>query len=62
MGDLLKGSMAPAEVGQRVLGAIETNALYIFTHPDTQHWLDRRHAAITAAFDEARRLTHDNPA
>jgi NAD(P)-dependent dehydrogenase (short-subunit alcohol dehydrogenase family) len=62
MGELLKGSMAPAEVGQRVLGAIEANALYIFTHPDTQHWLDRRHAAITAAFDEARRLAQDKPA
>ncbi len=62
MGELLKGGMAPAEVGQRVLRAIEADELYIFTHPDTQHWLDRRHAAITAAFDEARRLAQDKPA
>jgi short-subunit dehydrogenase len=56
MGDLLKGSMAPTDVGQRVIDAIEANELYIFTHPDTQHWLDRRHAAITAAFDHARHV------
>jgi len=62
MGELLKGGMAPAEVGHRVLRAIEANELYIFTHPDTQHWLDRRHAAITAAFDEARRLAQNKPA
>jgi hypothetical protein len=54
--------MAPAEVGQRVIDAIEANELYIFTHPDTQHWLDRRHAAITAAFDHARSLVQGKPA
>jgi NAD(P)-dependent dehydrogenase (short-subunit alcohol dehydrogenase family) len=62
MGDLLKGSMDPKAVGQRVVGAIEADELYIFTHPDTQHWLDRRHAAITAAFEQARRLSQDKPA
>ena len=62
MGELLKGGMAPAEVGQRVIDAIEANELYIFTHPDTQHWLDRRHAAITAAFDQARSLVQGKPA
>jgi short-subunit dehydrogenase len=61
MGDLLKGSMAPDDVGQRVIDAIEANELYIFTHPDTQHWLDRRHAAITAAFDQARHLAQGKP-
>jgi len=61
MGELLKGSMAPTDVGQRVIDAIEANELYIFTHPDTQHWLDRRHAAITAAFDHARNLAQGKP-
>ena len=61
MGDLLKGSMAPTDVGQRVIDAIEANELYIFTHPDTQHWLDRRHAAITAAFDHARNVAQGKP-
>ena len=61
---LMKGcttSMAPDAVGQRVIHAIEANELYIFTHPDTQHWLDRRHAAITAAFDQARHLAQGKP-
>lgn len=56
MGDLLKGSMSPDDVGERVARAIEANELYIFTHPDTRQWLDRRHAAITAAFDRADQL------
>lgn len=56
MGDLLKGSMPPDAVGDRVVDAIEAKDLYIFTHPETRQWLDRRHAAITAAFDKAERL------
>ena len=56
MGDLLKGSMPPDAVGDRVVDAIEAGDLYIFTHPDTRQWLDRRHAAISAAFDKAERL------
>ncbi len=56
MGDLIKGSMHPQEVGARVVRAIEDQDLYIFTHPDTRQWLDRRHAAITAAFDKAQAL------
>ena len=56
MGDLIRGGMTPEAVGERVAHGIEADELYIFTHPETQHWLDRRHAAITAAFDEARRL------
>jgi NAD(P)-dependent dehydrogenase (short-subunit alcohol dehydrogenase family) len=62
MGDLIRGSMTPEAVGERVAHGIETNELYIFTHPETQHWLDRRHAAITAAFGEARRLAQDQSA
>jgi NAD(P)-dependent dehydrogenase (short-subunit alcohol dehydrogenase family) len=56
MGDLLKGSMSPDAVGDRVVDAIEAGDLYIFTHPETRQWLDRRHAAISAAFDKAERL------
>ena len=56
MGDLLKGSMSPDAVGDRVVDAIEARDLYIFTHPETRQWLDRRHAAISAAFDKAERL------
>ena len=62
MGDLIRGGMTPEAVGERVAHGIEADELYIFTHPETQHWLDRRHAAITAAFDEARRLAQDQSA
>jgi short-subunit dehydrogenase len=55
MGELLKGSMSPDEVGDRVVNAIEDEDLYIFTHPETRQWLDRRHAAITEAFEKAER-------
>lgn len=53
MGDLIKGSMSPDAVGDRVVDGIEAQDLYIFTHPETRQWLDRRHAAISAAFDKA---------
>ena len=62
MGDLIRGGMTPEAVGERVVRGIEAKELYIFTHPETQHWLDRRHAAITAAFDQARRLAQDQSA
>ena len=55
MGELLKGSMPPHEVGDRVVNAIEDEDLYIFTHPETRQWLDRRHAAIIEAFEKADR-------
>jgi NAD(P)-dependent dehydrogenase (short-subunit alcohol dehydrogenase family) len=53
MGDLIKGQMQPAEIGERVAAAIEAEDFYIFTHPETKEWLDRRHAAIDAAFAKA---------
>jgi NAD(P)-dependent dehydrogenase (short-subunit alcohol dehydrogenase family) len=56
MGDLIKGSMPPQAVGDRVVNGIESGDLYIFTHPETRHWLERRHAAIMAAFDKAENL------
>ena len=55
MGELLKGSMPPDEVGDRVVSAIEDEDLYIFTHSETRQWLDRRHAAIIEAFEKAER-------
>ena len=42
MGDLIRGGMTPEAVGERVAHGIETDELYIFTHPDTRHWLERR--------------------
>lgn len=53
MGDLIRGQMQPDEIGERVAAAIEAGDFYIFTHPETKQWLDRRHAAIDAAFAKA---------
>jgi hypothetical protein len=36
------------------MSAIEHKEFYIFTHPETQHWLEARHERIRAAFDTAR--------
>ncbi len=55
MGDLIKGQMQPEEIGEQVASAIEAGDFYIFTHPDTKQWLDRRHASIDAAFEKAER-------
>lgn len=54
MGDLIKGGTRPDEIGERVAQAIEDGEFYIFTHPDTQFWLEQRHARIQKAFDSAR--------
>ncbi len=36
MGDLIKGSARPEEIGERVAQAIEGGDFYIFTHPETR--------------------------
>ncbi|HKT75897.1 MAG TPA: SDR family NAD(P)-dependent oxidoreductase [Sphingobium sp.] len=46
--------LAPEAVGERVIQAIVDNELYIFTHLDTQSWLEERHRKIEAAFDATR--------
>jgi NAD(P)-dependent dehydrogenase (short-subunit alcohol dehydrogenase family) len=45
--------MSPDAVGERVLGAIRRNELYIFTHPETREWLEQRHRRILAAYEAA---------
>lgn len=54
MGDLIKDSARPEDIGERVVAAIEGNEFYIFTHPETQHWLEARHERIRAGFESAR--------
>ena len=54
MGDLIKGSARPEAIGERVAQAIEDEDFYIFTHPETEEWLDRRQASIREAFAKAR--------
>jgi NAD(P)-dependent dehydrogenase (short-subunit alcohol dehydrogenase family) len=51
MGELVRDGTDPGLVGQRVCEAIEAGDFYIFTHPETRQWLERRHQRIAAAFD-----------
>lgn len=56
MGDLIKDGAQPEAIGERVIRAIEADEFYIFTHPETQHWLEARHERIRAGFETARAL------
>jgi NAD(P)-dependent dehydrogenase (short-subunit alcohol dehydrogenase family) len=47
----VRTGMDPAEVAQRVLAAIRTDELYVFTHPDARGAVEERFQAILAAFD-----------
>ncbi|HKX80466.1 MAG TPA: SDR family NAD(P)-dependent oxidoreductase [Novosphingobium sp.] len=53
--------IAPEAVGERVIQAILDNELYIFTHPETQAWLEERHRRIEAAFDATREYLAARP-
>jgi len=45
--------MDPLFVGQKVLRAIEQNALYIIPHPEYREHIEERHVALVAAFGES---------
>jgi len=47
----LEAGLDPAQVAARVLAAIRTDELYIFTHPNMREAVDGRFAAIQAAMD-----------
>lgn len=51
MGDIIKGTTQPDEIGTHVVQAILDDKFYIFTHPETKQWLEDRHARIIGAFD-----------
>lgn len=53
MGELIRDGAAPDEIGARVAEAIEAGEFYIFTHPDTRHWIEARHERILAGFAQA---------
>ena len=55
-----QAGIAPEAVGERVVKAIVDNELYIFTHLDTQAWLEERHRRIEAAFDATRAYMASN--
>lgn len=52
--------MAPDAVGERVIKGIVDNELYIFTHLDTQAWLEERHRRIEDAFEATRAFMAPN--
>jgi NAD(P)-dependent dehydrogenase (short-subunit alcohol dehydrogenase family) len=47
----IAAGLDPADVAARVLAAIRTGELYVFTHPDSRNEVDARFAAIQAAMD-----------
>jgi NAD(P)-dependent dehydrogenase (short-subunit alcohol dehydrogenase family) len=47
----LQAGLDPAAVAARVLDAIRSDELYVFTHPDMRNGVDERFAAIQAAMD-----------
>ena len=40
--ELVRNGMAPSDVAELVLKAIQNNELYIFTHPEMRPWLEKR--------------------
>jgi short-subunit dehydrogenase len=47
---LLAAGLAPSAVAERVVTAVRTNQLYIFTHPDMRPALAQRFERILAAY------------
>ncbi|MEW5423008.1 SDR family NAD(P)-dependent oxidoreductase [Amorphus sp. 3PC139-8] len=54
MGELIQDGADPLEIGRHVVDAIEADALYVFTHPETEEWLANRCARILSGFDRLR--------
>lgn len=53
MGELIKGSAQPGDIACIVLSSIEDGGFYIFTHPETRPWQERRFSEILGAYDKA---------
>ena len=51
LAELATGVLDPAVVGDMVLHAIQTDELYIFSHPEFRGASDARHADMSAAYD-----------
>jgi NAD(P)-dependent dehydrogenase (short-subunit alcohol dehydrogenase family) len=57
----LQAGLDPSEVAARVLTAIRDDDLYVFTHPEMRGELEKRFAAILAAFDKAEAAGPNQP-
>jgi NAD(P)-dependent dehydrogenase (short-subunit alcohol dehydrogenase family) len=53
LAELSRSGLDPADVAARVLAAIRTDELYVFTHPDMRAEVAQRFATILAAMDKA---------
>ena len=51
LGDLVKVGQTPDEIAGKVLDAVEAGRMYVFTHPETKAWLERRFTRILGAYD-----------
>jgi hypothetical protein len=51
--DLLAQGWPPDRIGARVLDAIRAGEFFIFTHPATREWVEKRHQRLLAAYDRA---------
>jgi NAD(P)-dependent dehydrogenase (short-subunit alcohol dehydrogenase family) len=53
LSDLIRDGSDPREIGRMAIKAIESGRFYIFPHPETKAWLQRRHDAILDDFAAA---------
>jgi NAD(P)-dependent dehydrogenase (short-subunit alcohol dehydrogenase family) len=60
--DLLAQGWPPDRIGARVIDAIRAGEFFIFTHPATREWVEKRHALLQEAFDRAAAWEKANPA
>ncbi len=51
--DLLAAGWQPDRIGARVVDAIRSGELFIFTHSQTRDWVEARHERLMDAFDRA---------
>jgi NAD(P)-dependent dehydrogenase (short-subunit alcohol dehydrogenase family) len=49
--DTIADGLAPIEVGERLLRAIQDEEFFVFTHSEPRAWIEARHRRILDAFD-----------
>ncbi|GGL79726.1 SDR family NAD(P)-dependent oxidoreductase [Wenxinia marina] len=51
LGDLVKDGQTPDEIAGKVLAAVEEGRMFVFTHPETKAWLERRFTRVLGAYE-----------
>ena len=54
--DTIADGLAPLQVGERVLRAIQDDEFFVFTHSEPRQWIEARHRRIMDAFDRIARI------